>query len=142
MSPRVRIESPASVMAILKQVSPQCEVPVYLQIQRLVKHAVASKLLQAGSRLPSVRELSEALQLNPNTIAKAYRELELLGMVETYLGKGVFVSQKAISVCSRDTRAELNERLREVASLAVLLGDTPAGFAVAAGTAFEKAASK
>jgi len=129
-------------MAILKQVSTQCEVPVYLQIQRLVKHAVASKLLQAGSRLPSVRELSEALELNPNTIAKAYRELELLGMVETYLGKGVFVSQKAISVCNRDTRAELNERLREVASLAALLGDTSASFTAAATAAFDKAAAK
>lgn len=127
-------------MAILKQVSIQSEIPVYLQIQRLVKHAVASKTLQAGSRLPSVRELSELLQLNPNTIAKAYRELELLGMVETYLGKGVFVSQKAVSVCARDTKAELADRLRGVAELAVLLGETSSGFVAAASAAFDKAA--
>jgi GntR family transcriptional regulator len=128
-------------MAILKQVSTQSEIPVYLQIQRLVKHAVASKTLQAGSRLPSVRELSEMLQLNPNTIAKAYRELELLGMVETYLGKGVFVSQKAISVCTRDTKAELADRLRSVAELAVLIGETSATFSSAAGAAYDKASA-
>ena len=65
--------------------------PVYLQVVEQVKLAVASATLQPGDPLPSIRPLAEELRVNRNTIAKAYAELESLGVIETVAGKGCFV---------------------------------------------------
>ncbi len=66
-------------------------VSINSQIVEQVKNLIFKEVLQSGDKLPSVRQLSADLVLNPNTIQKAYRELELLGYVETQAGKGVFV---------------------------------------------------
>jgi DNA-binding transcriptional regulator YhcF (GntR family) len=65
--------------------------PVYLQLGDQVKSAAASGAVRAGEPLPSIRPLAEALQVNRNTIAKAYAELESQGVIETMAGKGCFV---------------------------------------------------
>jgi GntR family transcriptional regulator len=67
--------------------------PVYLQIVDQVKAAAASGALQTGEALPGIRPLAEELRVNRNTIAKAYSELESIGVVETVPGKGCFVSE-------------------------------------------------
>jgi GntR family transcriptional regulator len=67
-------------------------VPVYLQIVEQVKAAAASGALRAGEALPSIRPLAEELRVNRNTIAKAYLELENLGVIESIPGKGCFLS--------------------------------------------------
>ena len=67
--------------------------PVYLQLVDQVKAAAASGALQPGEALPSIRPLAEELRLNRNTIAKAYAELESLGVIETLPGKGCFLKQ-------------------------------------------------
>ena len=67
--------------------------PVYLQIVDQVKAAAASGALQPGEVLPFIRPLAEELRVNRNTIAKAYSELENLGVIETIPGKGCFVSE-------------------------------------------------
>jgi len=65
--------------------------PVYLQIVDQIKSLSASGALRAGEALPSIRPLAEELRLNRNTVAKAYTELESLGVIETLPGKGCFL---------------------------------------------------
>jgi GntR family transcriptional regulator len=67
--------------------------PIYLQIVDQVKAAAASGALQPGEALPSIRPLAEELHLNRNTVAKAYSELESLGVIETLPGKGCFLKE-------------------------------------------------
>ena len=70
-------------------------VPIYLQLMEQVKHAIGTGALRAGEQLPSIRPLAEELVINPNTVAKAYRELEHEGVIELRQGSGAFVSAKA-----------------------------------------------
>jgi GntR family transcriptional regulator len=67
--------------------------PVYLQVVDQVKAAAASGALQSGEALPCIRPLAEELRVNRNTIAKAYSELESLGVIETLPGKGCFLKE-------------------------------------------------
>ena len=67
--------------------------PVYLQVVDQIKAASASGALQPGEALPSIRPLAEELRVNRNTIAKAYSELENLGVIETLPGKGCFLKE-------------------------------------------------
>ncbi len=65
--------------------------PIYTQITDGFREQIASGILQPGERLPSVRELAASLTINPNTIQRAYRELEMTGWIATVPGKGCFV---------------------------------------------------
>src|ERR1041385_7486352 len=67
--------------------------PIYMQLVDQIKAAAASGALQTGEVLPSIRPLAEELRVNRNTIAKAYSELENLGVIETVPGKGCFLSE-------------------------------------------------
>ncbi len=67
-------------------------IPVYKQIIHRISGAVAQGALREGDRLPTIRALHEALNINPNTVAKAYRELELKGMISAERGSGCFVA--------------------------------------------------
>src|SRR5262245_6776245 len=67
--------------------------PVYLQVVDQIKTAAASGALQPGEALPSIRPLAEELRVNRNTIAKAFTELESLGVIETVPGKGCFLKE-------------------------------------------------
>jgi GntR family transcriptional regulator len=71
-------------------------VPVYRQIMDQVRGGIASGSLAAGDQLPTVRQLSVDLAVNPNTVLRAYRELELGGLLETHQGTGTFISQKKL----------------------------------------------
>ena len=66
--------------------------PIYLQLIEQVKHAIETGALRAGEQLPGIRPLAERLVINPNTVAKAYRELEHEGVIELRHGAGAFVS--------------------------------------------------
>ena len=70
-------------------------VPIYLQLIEQVKHAIETGALRAGEQLPGIRPLAERLVINPNTVAKAYRELEHDGVIELRHGAGAFVSADA-----------------------------------------------
>jgi GntR family transcriptional regulator len=70
-------------------------VPIYLQLIEQVKHAVETGALRAGEQLPGIRALSEELVINPNTVAKAYRELERDGVIELRHGAGAFIAANA-----------------------------------------------
>src|SRR5499425_1621725 len=75
--------------------NPSLGVPIYLQLMEQVKHAVETGALRAGEQLPGIRPLAEELVINPNTVAKAYRELEHEGVIELRHGAGAFVSASA-----------------------------------------------
>ena len=70
-------------------------VPIYLQLMEQVKHAIETGALRPGDQLPGMRPLAEELVINPNTVAKAYRELEHEGVIELRHGAGAFVSGTA-----------------------------------------------
>lgn len=70
-------------------------VPIYLQLMEQVKHSVETGALRAGEQLPGIRPLAEDLVMNPNTVAKAYRELEHEGVIELRHGAGAFVAATA-----------------------------------------------
>ena len=65
--------------------------PIYIQIMDNIRAQIAAHILQPGDKLPSVREMAQTLSINPNTIQRAYRELEQQGVIETLPGKGCFV---------------------------------------------------
>ncbi len=89
-------------------------VPVYLQIVQQVQAAVAAGRLRSGDGLPSVRALAEELRINRNTAAKAYAELETLGVVEARPGSGCFVRETAASPLRRAVRSERLSELLDV----------------------------
>lgn len=93
-------------------------VPVYEQIIKQVEEQVRTGILKEGDKLPSVRSLSVKLSINPNTIQKAYTELDRRQLIITVPGKGSFISEKAIEVVganSREKMTELNKIIRELA---------------------------
>ncbi|MCI0415965.1 GntR family transcriptional regulator [bacterium] len=73
------------------RVTPQTGEPIYEQLIRQIKHAIASGAMKEGDQLPTVRELAARLIINPNTVSRAYRELERDGLIETTAGRGSFV---------------------------------------------------
>jgi len=85
-------------------------VPVYRQIIDQVRGGVASGALAVGDQLPTVRQLAVDLAINPNTVVRAYRELELGGLLETHQGTGTFISAQKI-------RGGDGERARQLARI-------------------------
>lgn len=85
-------------------------VPAYLQIVRQVRRAVQTGLLQPGDQLPTVREAVAQMAVNPNTVLRAYRELDREGLVEGRRGQGTFLSFGVVPTAP-DTHAELEEAL-------------------------------
>lgn len=75
--------------------NPSSGVPIYLQLMEQVKHSIETGALRPGEQLPGIRPLAEQLVINPNTVAKAYRELEHEGVIELRHGAGAFVSGQA-----------------------------------------------
>lgn len=80
---------------MLYRPNPALGVPIYLQLMEQVKHAIETGALRPGEQLPGIRPLAEQLVINPNTVAKAYRELEHEGVIELRQGAGAFVSAQA-----------------------------------------------
>lgn len=92
-------------------ISTQDGVPIYLQITRQIKHQIASGMLAPGQEMLSIRELAEKLLVNPNTVARAYRELETAGLVEKRRTAGTFVAEGASPLARREKLRVLSERL-------------------------------
>jgi GntR family transcriptional regulator len=85
-------------------------VPVYLQIVNQVKYLVAAGRLEAGQELPSVRALAEQLVVNPNTVARAYLELERAGVVMKRHGAGTYVSEEGSPLARKERMKLLTQR--------------------------------
>src|SRR6201991_2895250 len=82
----------------------QSGVPVYRQIIDQVRGAIASAALTSGDQLPTVRQLAVDLAINPNTVVRAYRELEIRGILETQQGTGTFISSQKPNGTADDER--------------------------------------
>lgn len=94
-------------------VDPSGELAIYDQIVRQVKFAVARGNLIPGNRLPSVRELARELTVNPNTIARAYQELQSAGIVQTVRGLGLEITSAAVATCQQERLQLVRQRLVE-----------------------------
>src|SRR5579884_4491222 len=88
------------------KLNPGSGVPIYLQLMEQIKYAIETGAVRAGEQLPGIRRLAEDLVMNPNTVAKAYRELEHAGVIELRHGSGAFVSAHAENGRGRTDRFE------------------------------------
>jgi len=95
------------------RLNPSSGVPLYLQLMEQVKHAVETGALRPGDQLPAIRKLAEELVMNPNTVVRAYRELEHEGLVELRHGLGAFISE------SVEARRKLMRKAQAVVQSAV-----------------------
>ena len=86
-------------------------VPIYQQIVNQIKYLVSSGRLTAGEELPPIRALAEKLVINPNTVARAYRELESAGIVEKRRTAGTYVSDQGSPLARRERLKILTERI-------------------------------
>ena len=96
--------------------------PIYEQLRDGFRQLILTGVLEPGGRMPSVRELAASLAVNPNTIQRAYRELEAEGCICSVPGRGSFVCKTDAAVLAR--RAELTARLRQTAGELRALGLT------------------
>jgi GntR family transcriptional regulator len=107
-------------------VDPRSPTPLYAQIASRLRVAIASGELRPGDGLPSVRQLSGRLRINPATVVQAYRELELEGLVNTRQGAGTFVQEVAPDRKTRDRAQEARRLVREMLAQAGSIGITVA----------------
>jgi GntR family transcriptional regulator len=109
-------------VAVWIEVNPRSGVPIYVQIVEQVRHAVDVGGLRPGERLPTVRRLAEDLAIAPNTIVKAYNELQRAGLVESRPGAGTVVAA-GVEEAAREQRVEaVFERVRVLVRDAAALG--------------------
>jgi GntR family transcriptional regulator len=99
-------------------------VPVYRQLIDQVRSGMASGSLTAGDQLPTVRQLAVDLAINPNTVMRAYRELELGGLLETHQGTGTFIAHKKLQKVSPERERQLSQMAGEIAARAGAAGFT------------------
>jgi GntR family transcriptional regulator len=99
-------------------------VPVYRQLIDQVQGAVAAGALAAGDQLPTVRQVAVDLAINPNTVLRAYREMEIRGMLDSQQGTGTFISDQKIEHSKDDRDRKLNQLVTEFVSRAGAAGLT------------------
>jgi GntR family transcriptional regulator len=99
---------------VFVHVDPSNGIAIYDQIVRQVKFAVASEALKPGNLVPSVRELARDLTVNPNTVARAYRELQVDNVLQPLRGTGLEVTSSAPKRCLQDRVALIRVRVRSV----------------------------
>ena len=99
-------------------------VPFYRQIIEQVKFAIARGDLQPGDRLPTVRQLAVDLSINPNTVIRAYREMEIEGVLDTQQGSGTFVSNRKPDVDRLEQQRMLEQILTDLLARASAYGFT------------------
>lgn len=92
-------------------ISENSGLPIYLQIINQIKYLVASGRLASGEELPSIRVLAEQLVINPNTVARAYRELENAGIVRKHRTTGTYVSGASSPLARTEQRRILTDRV-------------------------------
>ena len=118
----VRNSTPAQVFQL--KLDLRSGVPVYRQIIDQVRAGMAAGTLSSGDQLPTVRQLAVDLAINPNTVLRAYRELELGGMLETHQGTGTFISEKKVSRNNAERERQLAQLAGEFAARAGAAGFT------------------
>jgi DNA-binding transcriptional regulator YhcF (GntR family) len=103
---------------------PQSGEPIYEQLVRQVKHAITTGALKSGAQMPTVRELAAELVINPNTVARAYRELEQAGLLESTVGRGTFVKFSPPRIFREERRKRLQPYIDQLIAEARVLNFT------------------
>lgn len=106
------------------QLDPRSSTPIWEQIVQSIKELVLKSMLAPNDKLPSVRELASLLVINPNTVSKAYQELERQGIIETLRGKGTFVSQSITPTWDERKIAMVQKQFHQLLLEASYLGIT------------------
>src|SRR5437763_167501 len=106
------------------RLDPHSGMPVYRQIIDQVLGGIAAATLAPGDQLPTVRQVAVDLAINPNTVARAYRELEIRGVLDTQQGTGTFITQKTIKRDDVDRERRLQQIVSEFVSRAGACGFT------------------
>ncbi|HUW57966.1 MAG TPA: GntR family transcriptional regulator [Planctomycetota bacterium] len=104
------------------QIDPHSGIPVYRQVMDQVKYYAASGALKVGAQLPSIRELSKTLSVNPTTVVKAYTELQHEGVIEMKQGKGAFVAEVGRGMSEAERRKVLERLTRQMVVEAKQMG--------------------
>ena len=99
-------------------------IPVYRQLIDQVTGGIASGILDPGDQLPTVRQVAVDLSINPNTVMRAYRELEIRGILETQQGTGTFISHQKVKRDEVERQRQLNQLVSEFVSRAGASGFT------------------
>jgi GntR family transcriptional regulator len=107
---------------MMMHVSTRSGVPIYVQLISQIKHLIACGRLSTGSELPPIRTLAEQLLINPNTVARAYRELESAGLLTTRRGAGTYVSDKGSPLARGERVKILSEHIDGLLAEASSLG--------------------
>jgi GntR family transcriptional regulator len=123
------------------RVDPRSDVPPSRQIVEALLDDVARGVLEDGARIPSVRALAEEALVNPNTVGKAYRDLESLGVVEGRNGSGVFVTAAGPTIARAERRKRTLDEFRRAATAAARAGHDPEALALALERATESFAN-
>jgi GntR family transcriptional regulator len=105
-------------------VNPSSGLPIYVQIETQVKNAVAAGALKRDQPLPSVRKLASELGINPNTVARAYQELERNGVIATVPGGGTYIAENVPRFLKSEKLRRLQPYARQLAVEGVQLGLT------------------
>lgn len=101
---------------------PKTGIPFYRQILDQIKFGIASGSLSMGEQLPTVRALAVELKVNLNTVAKAYKELEIKEILETQQGTGTFISKNVFSISNSERKQKLQSITKEFATIAYSYG--------------------
>ncbi len=97
-------------------------VPIYLQVVQQIRYLVAAGRLEPGDELPPIRGLAEQLTVNPNTIARAYRELEVAGIVEKRRTAGTYITDQGSPIARRERTKILTERIDQLLAESTQMG--------------------
>ena len=103
---------------------PKSGVPFYRQIVDQIRYGIAAGQLKVGEQLPTVRALAVELQVNLNTVTKAYKELEIQNVLETQQGTGTFVGSSRVTIPKGEKKKKLSDICREFMSIASSYGFT------------------
>lgn len=107
---------------MLERINLQSDVAVFAQMENEVRFAIASGDLKTGDKLPTVRAVADTLRINPNTVAKAYRDLEIMGLVYSRRGMGIFIKEGVEEKCQVECYREIVCKMNEVVAEAKAAG--------------------
>ena len=100
---------------MLLHVNPSSGVPIYLQIENQVKHYIAAGALASGDALPSVRKVAADMRINPNTVARAYQNLDRDGVISSVPGGGTYVADGVLGLLKTEKVRRLRPHARQIA---------------------------
>lgn len=124
MKRRVKIGDQNEIQSFAFRLDAHSGVPVYRQLIDQVQTAIASGALSVGAQLPTVRQVAVDLAINPNTVMRAYREMEIRGLLDTEQGTGTFIADKKVEYSKDERNQRLGQLVGEFVSRAGAAGFT------------------